>query len=111
MLSLVFLLSTTTTVLLAVLIPLFVLLVVGGILIVLFKRKKDYQMVQQEFRRIHSSFLELSRRLLNRLKGLGEFSEEYRKVYQEKEKQLAEIVTRKDKRIQGEIKQLEKLKK
>lgn len=111
MLSLVFLLSTTTTVLLAVLIPLFVLLVVGGILIVLFKRKKDYQMVQQEFRRIHSSFLELSRRLLNRLKGLGEFSEEYRKVYQEKEKQLAEIVTRKDKRIQGEINQLEKLKK
>lgn len=110
MFPLLFLLSDTATILLAVLIPVGVLAIAAAILFVFLKRRRDYRELQQNFKKIHLSFLELSRRLLNRLKSLGEFSEDFRLAHQEKEKQFAEILTRKDKKIQDDLAQLERLK-
>ena len=106
-----FLLSSTSTILISVLVPLGVLLCAGlSVLFLFYRRKKAYRDVQEKFRRINYSFLELSRKLLNRLKALGEYSPDFKKTHQEKEKQFAEILTKKDKKIQEDLSRLEKLK-
>lgn len=106
----VFLLDTVSIVLISVLIPVFVIaLCVVGFFMLRSKVKRGYERMVVDYENYHGQLTSFCKKMLNRLKSLGEYSPNFGKLYEERNKQYEDILNRRDKSVHDALESLQKL--
>ena len=106
----VFLLDTLTIALIASLVPV-CLIIVLVVVIVLHRRKTlaGYGKMASEYQNYHDQLTSSCKNMVNRLKSLGEYSEYFRNLHNERSKQYEDILSRRDADLHKSLLELRRL--